>query len=197
MQLADGYLDLPSGKIANVQTNLEMLAPAPLLPTRVDSACALRRLERAEPQRYRALFKRVGEPYLWSSRLSMSDEELLGIIHDPADEVYAIEYNGEECGLLELDFRVPDECELTFLGLIGDAVGQGVGRWVMNRAIERAWSKPIHRFWVHTCNLDHPKALGFYIRSGFVPFKRQIEIMDDPRLNGLLSKDAAPHVPLL
>jgi GNAT superfamily N-acetyltransferase len=76
-------------------------------------------------------------------------------------------------------------------------VGNGIGRWLMNRAIERAWSRPIHRFHVHTCNLDHPSALGFYIRSGFRPYKRQIEIGDDPRLTGVLAPDAAPDVPMI
>jgi hypothetical protein len=47
----------------------------------------------------------------------------------------------------------------------------------MNRAIERAWSRPIRRFWAHTCTLDHPSALGFYKRSGFRPFRRQVEIV--------------------
>ncbi len=199
MQLADGYIDLPPGKLANIQTNLEMLSRPKPAPVRAgtDSSCRLTRLVKPDAQRYRELFKRVGEPYLWSSRLAITNQELLDIIHDDAEEVYAVQYEGRECGLLELDFRTPDECELTFLGLTGDAVGRGIGRWVMNQAIDRAWSKPIRRFWVHTCNLDHPSALPFYIRSGFVPFKRQIEIMQDPRMIGLLSKDAAPHIPLL
>jgi hypothetical protein len=68
---------------------------------------------------------------------------------------------------------------------------------MMNRAIERAWSMPIRRFWVHTCTLDHTAALSFYIRSGFVPFKRQIEVFDDPRLTGVLSSSAGPDVPII
>ena len=59
----------------------------------------------------------------------------------------------------------------------------------MNRAIERAWSRAprIGRFWVHTCTNDHPDALAFYIRSGFVPYARGVECYPDPRLEGLLS----------
>ena len=34
-----------------------------------------------------------------------------------------------------------------------------------------------------------PGALDFYIRSGFAPFRRQIEVADDPRAIGLLPKD--------
>jgi hypothetical protein len=45
--------------------------------------------------------------------------------------------------------------------------------------------------------LDHPDALAFYIRSGFRPFRRQIEITDDPRLTGVLPETAAPHVPII
>jgi hypothetical protein len=51
--------------------------------------------------------------------------------------------------------------------------------------------------WVHTCTLDHPAALGFYIKSGFTPFHRAIETFADPRLDGTLPVDAAPHVPSL
>jgi hypothetical protein len=67
----------------------------------------------------------------------------------------------------------------------------------MNRALKRAWARPIRRFWVHTCTLDHPSALGFYKRSGFRPFRRQVEIAEDPRLSGLVRMNAAAHVPLL
>ena len=67
----------------------------------------------------------------------------------------------------------------------------------MNAAIDRAWSQPIRRFWVHTCTLDHPGAIAFYMRSGFRPFRRQIEIADDPRLSGVLPESAAPHIPII
>jgi len=40
------------------------------------------------------------------------------------------------------------------------------------------------RVWLDTCSFDHPLALPFYQRSGFVPFRRQIEIAEDPRLDG-------------
>jgi hypothetical protein len=69
----------------------------------------------------------------------------------------------------------------------------------MNRAIDRAWGRTprISRFWVHTCTNDHPDALAFYIRSGFVPYARGIECYRDPRLEGLLPKQAAPQIPII
>jgi hypothetical protein len=67
----------------------------------------------------------------------------------------------------------------------------------MNEAVSRAFAQPISRFFVHTCSLDHPGALPFYMRSGFKPYRRAIEVADDPRLLGFLPLEAAPHVPVL
>ena len=53
------------------------------------------------------------------------------------------------------------------------------------------------RVWLHTCTLDHPSALGFYRAQGFVPFARAIETFADPRLLGLMPREAAPQIPLL
>ena len=197
MSLADGYTDLPPGKLANVVTNLEMCERPPLRPQPNALPYELQRMEHPALDWYRSLFRRVGESYLWASRLLMTDEQLAAIVRDRAVEIYAPRAGSEDAGLLELDFRNAGECELTFFGLTQEHVGKGAGRWLMNRAVEIAWSHPIRRFWVHTCTLDHPSAVDFYRRSGFVPFKRQIEIHDDPRAIGIYPKSAAPHVPLL
>ena len=102
-----------------------------------------------------------------------------------------------DVGLLELDFRTEGEVELAFLGLVPGFIGQGAGRFLMNEAIARAFARPIRRFFVHTCTLDAPGALAFYLRSGFTPYKRAIEVADDPRLLGFLPRESAPHVPVL
>jgi GNAT superfamily N-acetyltransferase len=196
MWLVDGYTDLPSGKLANVVTCLEMRERAPARPE-VSWDYALEKLDGTDLHRYRRVFRRIGEAYLWSSRLTMGDDELDAIVRNPAVEVYVLRSAGEDAGILELDFRQAHECELTFFGVADRLVGSGAGRWLMNRAIECAWSNPIRRLWVHTCTLDHPGAVAFYMRSGFVPFKRQIEVLDDPRISGVLPRDAAPGVPLI
>jgi GNAT superfamily N-acetyltransferase len=127
----------------------------------------------------------------------MSDGELAGIVHDPRVAVYAFEAAGAAEGLLELDFRAAGECELAFFGLTAAVQGTGAGRWLMNRALDLVWQRPVERLWVHTCTLDHPGALAFYVRSGFVPFRRQIEVAEDPRLTGTVPRTAAPHVPII
>jgi ribosomal protein S18 acetylase RimI-like enzyme len=59
------------------------------------------------------------------------------------------------------------------------------------------WSRPVTRVWLHTRTLDHPAALAFYQRSGFRPFRRQVEISDDPRLDGTAPRNVAKHVPII
>ena len=86
---------------------------------------------------------------------------------------------------------------MSYFGLTPRLIGSGAGRWLMNRAIERAWSRPIGCFWVHTCTYDHPNALPFYLRSGFRAFRREVEISDDPRLTGAMPHGATPHIPVI
>lgn len=160
------------------------------------------RLERWEApalEKYRMLYRRVGEPWLWFSRLVMSDEELAAIIHNPDVMIWAVtDRRGIEVGILELDFREAGQCELAFFGLIPALNGKGHGRWLMAMALQAAWArKGVERLWVHTCTLDAPGALGFYIKSGFVPFQRQLETFPDPRLSGHLPHEAAPQIPII
>ena len=190
------YEPLGNGELAAVVTYLEMLAPA--APEVPPSPLALRRIERPEPDDYRALFRLVGAPWLWFSRLIMPDEKLAAIVRDPSVELFeVIDEAGTRSGMLELDFRKPGECELAFLGLVPELSGKGHGRWLLAEAVRRAWRGGICRVHVHTCSLDHPAALPAYRRAGFTPFKRAVERFPDPRLLGILPPGCAPHAPLL
>ena len=196
MILPDGYSDVPAGKIAAIVTHLEMTArPAP----RPDPSgtWSLRRVETPPLDWFRDLYLRVGEEWLWFSRMRMPDAELADMIQSPLVEVYALVHDGRDEGLLELDFRDAGQCELVFFGVTAKLIGSGAGRWLMNRALELSWSRPITRVWVHTCTFDHPMALTFYQRSGFRPFRRQVEVADDPRLDGTAPRDVAKHVPVI
>jgi GNAT superfamily N-acetyltransferase len=157
----------------------------------------LRRVEAPGLDWFRDLYRRIGAEWLWFSRLRMTDAKLAATIQSPLIEMYALVQDGRDEGVLELDFRNAGECELRLFGVTADLIGSGAGRWLMNRALELIWSRPVTRVWVHTCSLDHPAALAFYQRSGFRPFRRQIEISDDPRLDGTVRRSAARHVPII
>jgi len=192
-----GLTAVPPGEVATIVTTLAMTErprPRPI----PEAPLALARWETPAPEPYRTLFRRVGAPWLWFSRLAIDDAALTAIIHDPAVEVYAaLDRRRVEVGMLELDFRAPGRCEIAYFALVPELAGKGLGRWLMAEALARAWRPGIGRVWLHTCTLDHPHALGFYRRQGFVPVERTIETFADPRLTGLLPRDAAPQVPLL
>ena len=188
------YEPLPDGELAAVVTFLEMHEP-PTDPVPA-SQLTLRRIERPTVGEYRALFRLVGAPWLWFSRLAMPDAKLEAIIHDPAVELYAVEDSGESVGMIELDYREAGECELAFIGLVPALAGKGHGRWLLAEALRLAWRDGVGRVHVHTCTLDHPAALGAYRRAGFVAYKRAIERFPDPRLLGILPAACAPQVPL-
>lgn len=197
----DGLIELPPGKIAAIATYLEMRAP----PDRAPGASGA--LPRALPgrldrisgdiARYRALYARIGEPWLWFSRTVLPDERLRAIIGHPAVEALALVVEGRDVGLAEIDRRHPGECELSFFGLVPESCGRGIGGALMDEAVRRSFARPIRRLWLHTCTLDHPAAMSFYLKAGFRPYRRAIEIADDPRLTGHMRRGAAPLFPIV
>ena len=189
------YDPVADGELAAVVTYLEMREP-PALET-AQSSLQLRRVGNPKLEQYRALFRKIGAPWLWFSRLTMDDEALGTIIQDPKVELFEVAAVEAVVGMLELDFREPDQCELAFIGLVPELAGQGHGRWLLGEAVRLAWREGVTRVHVHTCSLDHPAALSAYRRAGFIPCKRAVERFPDPRLLGILPSDCAPQVPLL
>ena len=184
-------------QIATIVTALEMLKrplprPLPVSPLK------LALWDKPAPDKYRALFSHIGAPWLWFSRLVLDDVALSAIVHDDALRIWAVlDRQGLEVGMLELDFRIAGQCEIGYFGLVPELAGKGLGGWLMAYALANAWRKDVNRVWVHTCTLDHPSALGFYRRHGFMPYQRSVETFADPRLTGLLPLDAAAHIPIL
>ncbi|MEE4187861.1 MAG: GNAT family N-acetyltransferase [Roseobacter sp.] len=151
----------------------------------------------ADVESYRALFRRVGQEWLWYGRLRMPAAELAATLAHPDVHLFTLTKAGKPEALLELDFRVQGACELAYFGLTDALIGSGAGAYLMDRAVERAFETGIKRFHVHTCTIDSPRALGFYRRSGFTAVRQEVEIDDDPRVSGLLPSHAGPHVPLI
>lgn len=193
----DGYTDLPPGKLAAVVTYLEMRTPPQFNPSTTLSDFVIRQVPKPELGWYRRLYRQIGEPWLWFGRLRMSDDELRTALHDPLIDIYVLSHNGVDGGLLELDRRHMPDIEILYFGITPPLMGKGAGRALLEHCLPLAWAHKPQRVWLHTCTSDHPKALAFYIRAGFVPYKRGLEIADDPRLKGELPTDAAPHIPLL
>ena len=186
-------IDVPPGQIAAVVTYLQMHAPPDIPPTQ-PGQWHLSPCSEPDIEWYRALYRRIGSEWLWFSRLILPEADLAAAL--AATEIHVLsDSDGREIGLLELDRRVAGEVEIAFFGVIKEATGTGAGRFLMQEAMRLAWTSNVNRVWLHTCSLDHPAAVRFYVKSGFKPYKRTIEIDDDPRLHGVLPLSAGRHAP--
>jgi len=194
--IPDGYTDLAPGKIASVVTYLEMLKP-PRLPEGARNRVHLRRILNPDLEWYRGIYRRAGTQWFWFSRLEMTDEQLSARLNASTTELFVAECDGGEAGLAELDRSVSLDVEITFFALFPEAMGKSLGRPLMDAVLEQAWTGSTKRVWLHTCTFDAAAALPFYLKCGFRPYKRAIEVADDPRMRGILPADAAPQVPII
>jgi GNAT superfamily N-acetyltransferase len=202
VSLANGEYGVPDGKLAVIVTYLEMHDRAATREVSLPEGITFRQIK-PDLAWYRDVFTRVGaQDWLWYGRLNIADTALQAILDDPEVEFFTLSKDGTDEALLELDFRQGGACELAYFGLTAELIGAGAGRYLMNQAIARAWDNTAHqravsRFHVHTCTHDSPQALPFYIRSGFAPYKRAVDIDDDPRLTGVLPATAAAWIPAI
>ena len=191
-----GITPVPNGQLATIVTYLEMTERIALTSHR-PAGVELQEITTPDPHRYRALFRAVGRDWLWVSRLLLSDTELGRVIGATHTSIHVLHLDGQEAGLLELDSSAANTVEIAYFGLVPQAIGQGLGKWLMGQALEIAWQTPVERVWLHTCTLDHPSALPFYKGCGFAPYARGVEILDDPRHRGIYDRHAALHIPML
>jgi len=186
------------GRLAVIITYLEMTAP-PARPAAVMAPLAgaeIVTVRRPSLEAYRHLYTGVGEPWLWSDRRRLSNRELAAIIHDPRIELLVLMAEGHPAGYAELDHRKAATVGLSYFGLFPHMMGKGLGPWLLDHALERAWSGGPLKVLVNTCTFDHPNALGVYQSRGFVPVRHVRREIADPRLDGILPLNAAPHIPL-
>jgi GNAT superfamily N-acetyltransferase len=175
--------------LEDVITYLEMLArptgrrvPAPL------EKLALMRAENCTVHFYRYLYNAVGEPWLWFERRLIDDSSLAMLLHKPTIEIFVLYVRGVPAGFFELDTAAPRETKLCYFGLVYDFIGRGLGPYLLQAAIDQAWSRPLDRFWLHTSTFDHPKALSVYQQAGFVVYARRPVLFEDPRERGILPR---------
>lgn len=169
---------------ANV-SYLEMREPPDRPQVEASGGIEVRRAVQPTISFYRYLYDTIGGDWNWIDRRLMDDETLAGNVQDPNVLVNVLWVGGVPAGLIELDLRTLPEIELLYFGLIPDFIGKRLGRFALDWAVDRAWSYRPTRFWVHTCDLDHPNALAVYQKAGFVIYDRGTN--RDPVLHGMIS----------
>jgi GNAT superfamily N-acetyltransferase len=186
-------------RIADTVTYLEMLARPPARPIPPPRGkLALMRAHDCTVSFYRYLYQAVGTPWVWFERRLWSDDALAAELAKPTTEVFVLYLGGVPAGYFELDIAPPQETELRYFGLAPEFIGRRLGPFLLNAAIEQAWSRPLKRFWVHTCTFDHPRALPLYQRAGFMVYAQRAVSFDDPRESGILPRSLEhPRLPPL
>ena len=146
---------------------------------------------------YRYLYNTVGQEWLWYERRQMSDEVLTEIIHDKNVSVDVLYCGGVPAGYAELDARMMPAVEVAYLGLIHDFIGRGLGRFIVDWAVDAAWDLEPERVWIHTCNLDHPAALPTYQKAGFSVFNTKSAMASEEVIPGdsIPNKLTKPLIP--
>jgi GNAT superfamily N-acetyltransferase len=161
--------------ITTVVTYLEMTAPPATAPRSAPrSDLEIRHARRPSVAFYRFLYAAVGEPWTWTVRRWLSDAELAAVLDDPRVEVNVLWVAGVPAGYAELDRRDPPDVEIAYFGLMPEFIGQGLGGYLLDWTIHHAWRAEPRRLWLHTCDLDHPRALDLYQSLGFRIYDRRV-----------------------
>ena len=159
-----------------VVTYLEMDArpsfPRPHMP--VGPASCLIGAERPPVWYFLDLYDAVGAAYEWTDQHDRPAGEVAAFLHDPAVTLYTFIRDGWPHGFFVLDSRAPGVCDLAYFGLVPEAIGRGLGSFLMHTALHMAWDRPgTRKVTVNTNSLDHPRALPLYQKAGFVPIRRE------------------------
>ena len=123
---------------------------------------------------FRALYDAVGRDYAWEDVPQLSDETVRDWLDPDRMRLWTMVAKGFPHGFFLLDEKTATETDLTYFGLVPQAIGRGFGTFLLKTAILTAWEREgLDRLTVNTCTLDHPRALSLYQKHGFRPVRRE------------------------
>lgn len=166
----------PGESVDYVVTYLEMDArpTAPIPPMPVGPSLALIKAEAPPADYFLYLYGQVGAAYEWTDWFRKERSEVEAFVSDPRTELFTLMLDGWPGGFFMLDTRKAGVCDLAYFGLVPQAVGRGLGYWLLATAVHTGWDRPgVTKMTVNTNTLDHPRAIGLYQRVGFVPVRRE------------------------
>ena len=168
-------------RIPMTVTFLEMNAKPSALPPPVPKGkVALLKCEKPPAHFYRYLYDTIGADYTWVDRKKLTPEALEKIIHDPLNELFVLYAEGNPAGMAELDLRKTGTVNISYFGLMPEAIGKRMGYFFLYHTCMNAWAHPISKLTINTCTLDHPRALPLYQRLGFTAYAREERFIELP-----------------
>ena len=155
-------------------TYLELREP----PAAVPGGAAAEGIELETPtiESYLDLYRRVGAPYRWDSRLKMERAALESLLLGGDLHIYLARVQGEAIGFCEFDRAAFPVIELKNFGLVPEAQGRGIGPRLLGTSLQREWESGAKRIWLHTDTWDHPAAVPVYERAGFRVYDVRYEV---------------------
>lgn len=127
----------------------------------------VRRAEVPCPELNRFFYVAVGSDWWWHERTGWGRDRWLEWVDRPELETWIGYISGTPAGYFEMETQPGGQVQLAYFGLLPSFIGRGLGTELLAAAVSRAWEIATERIWVHTCTLDHPRALGNYQARGF------------------------------
>jgi GNAT superfamily N-acetyltransferase len=177
-------------RVDYVVTHLEMTArpgyPRPHAPA--GAPAALISADGPPVWWFLALYQAVGADYEWTDQQTRPPAEVEAFLAHPEVEFFTLMRSGWPHGFFILDGRTRGLVDLSYFGLVPEAIGRGLGTFLIQTAVHMAWDRPgVARMTVNTNSLDHPRALPLYQKAGFSPVSRETRsrvLTRDRTLNG-------------
>ncbi len=120
------------------------------------------------------LYDAVGRDYAWEDIHTWEHAEIERWLGADQMSLYTLLDHGWPQGFFMLEEHPDNVTDLAYFGMVPEAVGHGLGQWLLKTAILTAWDRPhTKRLTVNTCTLDHPRALALYQKNGFTPIRRE------------------------
>lgn len=121
----------------------------------------------------RALYAAVGSAHDWHDRDAWTDERLAEHLAQPHVALWVLRESNRPVGYFELAGEDDASVEIAYFGIVPQVQGRGLGKLLLEAAIQSGFATPATRVWLHTCTLDHPAALPNYRARGFTPFRTE------------------------
>ena len=157
----------PERTVPATRTYLEQAAPVSASTPWPERGWSVVRVERCPATFYRYLYREVGRPWHWIDRLPWSDEHIRSHVSSPGIEIWLLTHDTVPAGFAELERATDGGVEIVYFGLLPEFIGRQAGRPFLEAIVGRAWDGGTTRVWLHTCTLDHPRALTNYLAGGF------------------------------
>jgi prephenate dehydrogenase/GNAT superfamily N-acetyltransferase len=159
--------DVPERTAPAVRTYLEHGGPPAAAIAWPDPAWRFTQVHACPATFYRFLYREVGRPWHWIDRLPWPDDRIRAHVAGAGLEIWLLSHDAVPAGFAELERGADGSVEIVYFGLLPDFIGRGAGRAFLDAVVARAWEGGTSRVWLHTCSLDHPRALSHYLSGGF------------------------------